>query len=266
MNKDTNDGCIICYESVSEANKAVIVGCAHEFCESCIRNWTLTSLSCPLCKQEFTTLHHSFKDGKFQEEVFSLPAPPPPTAVEDQLNCLDHNFFLGEVGRLLQSAERIHKTLWDESRTGRGLTSFQKKQLSVAENVCAELRNHKRRLHALLHFDPHVVLQDLYRLQDLLEESLYQTSPTPAPVRYSANDAWEGNVPDEEDDFADDFTYLSVSKVKVPSKGKGHSPRVKAGAGVGNNGGGGNNNNNNNNANNANNANQPKGGRAKNRR
>jgi len=248
MNKDTNNGCIVCYEILSYSNKAVIKGCAHDFCLDCIKNWTLTSLSCPLCKQEFTTLQHTFtEDGNFQEEIISLPAPPPPIAVEDQLNCLDHNFFLGEVGKLLQSAERIHKNLWEDSKTGRGLNVFEKKQLSVAEGVCVELRNHKRRLQALLHFEPHVVLQDLYRLQELLEGS-FQVSPASPPARYSANDAWEGNISDEEDDFVDDMAYLSISKTKVPKKGKGQSPN-KAKVVVNNN-----------------NSNQPRGGRSKNRK
>jgi hypothetical protein len=221
-------GCIVCYETITTTNKASIKGCSHEFCYICIKNWAQTSLSCPLCKQEFSVLQHSFKeDGACEEEVLSMPTAAP-IAVEEQLNCLDHSFFLAEVSRLLQAAEHAHKQLWLEGRVGRGVSIVEKQQLQALESVCVELRNHKRRLQALLQFDPHTVLQDLYRLQAMLENmwrgsygdisGQQQAAP---PVRYSADDAWEGDISDDDDELAEEMAYLAIAKSKQAHKAKG---------------------------------------------
>jgi len=217
-------GCVVCCETIIPTNKAVVKGCCHEFCVACIKSWTRTNLSCPLCKQEFTVLQHSFaEDGSCTEEQLVNPTVTP-VAVEEQLNCLDHSFFLPEVTRLLQAAERVHKQLWLEDLSGRGLSVVEKRHLCVVEAVCLELRNHKRRLQALLHFDPHIVLQDLYRLQSMLDTvwlSPYdQQASQPHPVRYSADDAWEGNVPDEDDELQEEMAYLAIAKSKQTHKGK----------------------------------------------
>lgn len=227
---NNNESCIICLESISHSNKAVIKGCSHEFCYECIRSWAHTNLSCPLCKQEFTTLHHTFQaDGTFAEEVISQPPPAQAVPVEDQLGCLDHTFFLTEVSRLLQTVERIQKKLWVES-VGRGLDLTGQRNLVVAEEVCVELRNHKRKLQALLHFEPHVVLQDLYRLQAVIDRCFFpEPEPLIPPVRYSAADAWDGDLPDEEEDLIDDMTDLSLSKNRSKSKNQNQVFKVQTG-------------------------------------
>ena len=53
---------------------------------------------------------------------------------------------------------------------------WEQQQLGTVENVVAELRNHKRKLQALLQFDPHATLQDLYRLQGMSFSSLADSS------------------------------------------------------------------------------------------
>lgn len=232
-NVTSDSGCIVCYETITTANKAIIKSCAHQFCLSCIKSWTQTSLSCPLCKQEFSVLQHSFKEnGDCTEEVLSNPTVAPVAGVEEQLNCLDHSFFLAEVSRLLQAAEYAYKQLWLEGRVGRGVSIVEKQQLQVVESVCVELRNHKRRLQALLQFDPHTVLQDLYRLQGMLENTWHNPygqdfSPPQGvpPARYSANDAWEGDISDDEDDMAEEMAYLAIAKSKQSHKGKGTQPK-----------------------------------------
>jgi len=229
-------GCIVCYETITTANKAIVKGCVHEFCLSCIKNWTQTSLSCPLCKQEFSVLQHSFQEnGECTEEVLSSPTVATVAGVEEQLNCLDHSFFLAEVTRLLQAAEYAHKQLWLEGRVGRGVSIVEKQKLQVVESVCVELRNHKRRLQALLQFDPHTVLQDLYRLQGMLENTYHSSygqysSPQQGapPVRYSADDAWEGDISDDDDDMAEEMAYLAIAKSKQSHKGKGAQSKPAA--------------------------------------
>jgi hypothetical protein len=45
--------CSICLEAVS--NEATIA-CTHKFCFDCIRSWSATTNSCPLCKTEFNAI------------------------------------------------------------------------------------------------------------------------------------------------------------------------------------------------------------------
>jgi len=223
MDSSTSPSCVVCYEIITTSTKAVIKSCSHEFCLDCIKNWSQTNLSCPLCKQEFSVLQHSFKeDGTCVEEVLVTTSSTTPAPVEDQLNCLDHSYFLAEVVRLLQSAERVHKQMWLDGRSGRGLSMIEQRHLQIVEAVCVELRNHKRRVQALLQIDPHSLLQDLYRLQTMLDEvwqnpydqQSHQSGAS--PVRYSADDAWDGNVDDDDEDLAEDLSYLSIGKNKQP--------------------------------------------------
>jgi len=215
--------CVICFEHIAQKNKAIIKNCSHEFCFVCIKSWIENAVTCPLCKQEFNVLQHSFtSDGTYQEEKIEPPKTtgdsggPVEENVEDQLQCLDHAFFIQEVQRLLQDAERVHHHLWVESLSQRGLLVWEKARLATAEEVIAELRNHKRKLQAFLQFDPHSTLQDLYRLQDLLSTTYGQpVIPTSqrsrSPVRYGADDA---DAVSDDDDFAEDLAYLSLSKNK----------------------------------------------------
>jgi len=226
MNPSADSCCIVCYEAMDDKTKAIIKGCAHAFCFVCITSWAQTNSSCPLCKQEFTVLQHTFvEDGSCTEETVGAPVATA-VSVEEQLNCLDHSFFIAEVNKLLQGAERVHKQLWLDGRSGRGLSVIEKEHLSVIENVCYELRNHKRKLQALLHFEPHQLLQDLYRLQGMMDDVWMHNNPygahspaqaaASAPTRYSADDAWEGDISDDDADFVDDFGYLAISKGKQP--------------------------------------------------
>lgn len=220
----TGPSCVICFEHITLDTKAVIKNCTHEFCLVCIRNWIATTATCPLCKQQLDVLQHSFtSDGTFQEEKVDPPninsGGGSSANVEEQLQCLDHAFFIAEVQRLLQSAETTHRQLWQESRTHRGLSAWEKQRLDTAEGVVAELRNHKRKLQALLQFDPHATLQDLYRLQDLLR-STYGAPVIPAytrsrsPVRYGADDADAVAELSDDDDFAEEMAYMNISKNK----------------------------------------------------
>jgi len=226
---EAGPSCVICFEHISIENKAVIKNCTHEFCFVCIKSWVATTPTCPLCKQPLDTLQHSFtSDGSYQEEKIE---PPNITkdgggqaSVEDQLQCLDHTYFIGEVQRLLQDAERVHRQLWQENQSHRGLAAWEQQRLETVTGVVAELRNHKRKLQALLQFDPHATLQDLYRLQDLLRSS--QGAPiiptytrSRSPVRYGADDADAVAELSDDEDFAEDMAYLNLGK-KNKSKSK----------------------------------------------
>jgi len=194
-----------------------------------------TADTCPLCKQIIDVLQHSFTSKEsFQEEKVEAPnlqhgdRGGGQSNVEDQLQCLDHAFFIGEVQRLLNDAERRHRTLWQEAQSHRGLAMFEQQQLGTVESVVAELRNHKRKLQALLQFDPHTTLQDLYRLQELLQGSWGMPAATytraRSPVRYSADDADAAAELSDEDDFTEDMAYMSMKG----GKGKTTQRQTKA--------------------------------------
>lgn len=245
--QEAGPSCVICFEHISLDTKAVIKNCAHEFCLACIKSWMATTATCPLCKQQFDVLQFSFtSDGSYQEETLDPPntggGGAAESSVEDQLQCLDHSFFIAEVQRLLQDAERMHRQLWQESQSHRGLAAWEQQRLDTVAGVVAELRTHKRKLQALLQFDPHSTLQDLYRLQDLLRNSR-GVPPVPSytrsrsPVRYGADDADAAAELSDDEDFAEDMAYMNLGKSKsksrpVPrqSKSKMRTPASKIGS------------------------------------
>jgi len=246
----TDDGtsCVICFEHIPLESKAVIKNCTHVFCFTCIKSWMETTITCPLCKQTIDVLQHSFtSEETFQEEKVEAPnlhrgdSGGGQSNVEDQLQCLDHAYFIGEVQRLLNDAERRHRQLWQEGQSHRGLAMWEQQQLGTVESVVAELRNHKRKLQSLLQFDPHATLQDLYRLQDLLQDS-WRGVPQVAyararsPVRYSADDADNADDLSEDEDFSEDLSYLSIGgkgskkATQRQSKSKVRTPASKIGS------------------------------------
>lgn len=241
--KEAGPSCVICFDHISLDKKAVIKSCTHEFCLVCIKSWTDTTATCPLCKQPIDVLQHSFtSDGSYQEEKIEPPKISSGASVEEQLQCLDHSFFITEVQRLLQDAERMHRQLWQESQSHRGLAAWEKQRLESLEGVVAELRNHKRKLQALLQFDPHSMLQDLYRLQDLLRSSYGAPAiPTYArsrsPVRYGADDADAVAEFSDDEEYEDNMADMNLGKnskslkrsVQRQSKSKVRTPPSKIG-------------------------------------
>jgi len=213
MDASQEEPCVICLEHIKD--KAIIKGCSHIFCVMCIRNWAHTNTTCPLCKHPFDVI---VLPSAEEEVIAPASRTVSPRRIEEELQCLDHSFFLGEVQRLLQDAERLHLKLHQESRSQR-LARWERDRFEALEVLVSELRTHKRRLQSLLQFDPHSALQDLYRIQDTLQDVWLSDGRYPpvsgsgredaAPVRYGADDA--DNISDDED-YADDMAYLSISK------------------------------------------------------
>jgi hypothetical protein len=48
------DACCICLSNVSDP--AVLDGCSHHFCATCIQAWSARENRCPLCKRRFTSI------------------------------------------------------------------------------------------------------------------------------------------------------------------------------------------------------------------
>lgn len=55
--KCESTSCAICISEVTDEEPATINGCDHEFCFDCIKQWSSTENSCPLCKARFTEIH-----------------------------------------------------------------------------------------------------------------------------------------------------------------------------------------------------------------
>lgn len=226
QNNPTNDAgtsCVICFDTISLDQKAVIKNCTHVFCFPCIKSWMQTTITCPLCKQTIDVLLHSFtSESNFMSETVTGPqgdtggGSQDASSMSSQLECLDHNYFIQEVQRLLHDAERRHRQLWQSQQSARGLVMWEQQQLELVQTITSELRNYKRKLNAFLQFDPHATLQDLYRLQDLLQTTwgapVHTFSRSQSPVRYSADDADAAADLSDDDDFADDMSDLRISK------------------------------------------------------
>lgn len=52
--------CLICLDEINNLSTTDV--CNHRFCFDCIRQWSLTSETCPFCKREFTQIFHDFKE------------------------------------------------------------------------------------------------------------------------------------------------------------------------------------------------------------
>jgi len=146
---------------------------------------------------------------------------------DPDLGCLDHTYFLAEVNRVLGSAEQQHRKLFLESRNSKLKSIGEQNRLEVMESVICQLRNQKRLLQSMLQYDPVEVLQHLYNIQDTMNsvwnmDVSQSTTTSTVARRYSANDAWDADLSDDED-VIEDMSNLSV-KGKHRQKGKGNGP------------------------------------------
>ncbi|XP_025201435.1 E3 ubiquitin-protein ligase Topors isoform X2 [Melanaphis sacchari] len=70
--------CSICLDDLT--NKCYSNSCWHLFCFECLKRWSNSEPTCPLCKKSFSFIHHSFDDLGDHEtyHVPSLPRAPSP--------------------------------------------------------------------------------------------------------------------------------------------------------------------------------------------
>eukprot|EP00878_Enallax_costatus_P008654 GHUV01009048.1.p1 GENE.GHUV01009048.1~~GHUV01009048.1.p1 ORF type:complete len:268 (+),score=62.65 GHUV01009048.1:277-1080(+) len=152
--------CRICMHEIN--NPTTVKGCSHAFCYECIHQWTSSRKTplCPICREAISTL--VLADGI--EEA----AKPGTTALPEELDlsCLDHRYFLGEVGRLISRANSVHNQLYrDAYGCGRKGGSRQSQQsLDSVHEALEALSSYRSSLQDETRFDPEVLLQELYRL------------------------------------------------------------------------------------------------------
>lgn len=191
------------------SSPAEVKGCGHKFCLACISHWAKvrTRVTCPLCNSEFATL--VLGDGKEQEVQCGQLVSEQPAA---DLMCLDHQYFLQEVNRLLQRANVIQSTLMRDA-CGRGARQQNASDnLEVLHHVMPVMEQYRRNMEEEVRFNPEAVLSDLYQLQDWLSSLLRDVKATlpelflsVETVSYTAmGGATGGCYHDDYDDYYDD--------------------------------------------------------------
>ncbi|XP_050062684.1 E3 ubiquitin-protein ligase Topors-like [Aphis gossypii] len=63
--------CSICLDGLT--NKCYTDSCLHLFCFECLKQWSFSEPSCPLCKQRFNTIFHSF-DDQGDHQIYNVPS------------------------------------------------------------------------------------------------------------------------------------------------------------------------------------------------
>jgi len=79
LEEEEDRECQVCYDRVED--RTYTNGCLHSFCYECIKEWSLNTNTCPLCRTSFTRLRHNFQqNGECNEVVVEqlvrYPEPP----------------------------------------------------------------------------------------------------------------------------------------------------------------------------------------------
>lgn len=215
--------CAICMNTIEPAKKAQIDNCKHEFCCECIEAWSKTKLSCPLCTLTFNKLLVNFSaDGKSYEEKNITIAPKGiSTSISDDLQCLDHTYFLQEINRLLTDTETMQRQLARQSQS-RLKNTWESTKSNVLQNLVSTLRIYRESFVNYCSFEPELMLRELYDLQDelsqlrkgpnaisLISKARSQSASANTTMRYSADDADDCF---DDDDFLEDINRMHIKK------------------------------------------------------
>jgi len=220
--------CVICMGVIDPNTRAELASCVHQFCFECILTWSKEKSICPLCKLPFKELHHQFNpDGSYSVRMIEQNYIPQPVYEGSQFDALDHNYFLAEVTRVLEQAENTQRQWFRERRQNPAL--FQKqvnvteqRSWEMLEEVINRLHLYKQILAEQQRIEAIPLLQELYELQDMLQEvyngrfdipttttvAAASTTKAAARRRYGADDDY-----DEYDDDYDD--HMSMRSMKV---------------------------------------------------
>jgi len=213
--------CVICLGSICDI--ARIKSCSHAFCLECIRLWLSKKQICPLCKCSVSSLLVLRIEESTGIEVevekvvgdllLDLPKDPATVvsgendAIINELDCLDHSFFMIESSRLLTMAKHCLHTLFPPSKRNEnkifskyGFHSnnpCEERNVRFLENMISNLEQKILFFQSDNHFNPHETLSELYRTQEHLNEiwsdpfgfrdTEEQITNTPL-VRYGADD------------------------------------------------------------------------------
>jgi hypothetical protein len=226
--------CLICLNSISEETVSRIKECKHLFCYECISKWAKTKLTCPLCTKKFEVIEFHFaSDGTCEEKKFEEPTKRPDD-VDVDLSCLDFNYFLDEVNRLLENGERLFamtKALARQNGKVHLHFSNDSKLTPTLHTVLCTLRNIQTDLLNEVRFDPLVLIQQLYDIENTLKELWNGRTPTSMPQhsqrtendRLGRFDADEFGEDDEDEDEEceerdEEELFMYPSNTNTPKK------------------------------------------------
>jgi len=233
----------------------ILKACGHQFCYECIKQWIQNKPACPLCSVPIETLHtYTLTDGSEDSPSATTDAESSQLsttnqsdntltniytykneAIEqninkewwqhtnDEFSGLDHNYFIGEVDRMLQSAIKLKNSITPSHR----LENWEKSQLETSQVVIVQLQCIKDMLLAYHRFEPSQLMQDLLQIETNLQHlflhpaemlrqyqqghhsQIHSLSSHSHSInkqslhshRYSANDDFEDDEYDEYDDY-----------------------------------------------------------------
>jgi len=212
------DPCPVCLCPIDHV--AVIPNCNHCFCYGCITKWAKSKLNCPLCKTPFEQIQHT-PNASQNTHTESLPPPVLPLVDSSlpDLECLTDTYFIGEISRLLVSAERGKREIFlNEGQKHLNDYGYQRlNQVIVRLNELKFMFETEINVDPALKFSPRLILGELYQVEAILQllwggrvnelAMLFSDSDQSSqPVRrYGADDYQQI----EDDECLDEQTYPS---------------------------------------------------------
>jgi len=225
-----DDPCPICLCTIDHV--AVISTCNHRFCYGCITKWAKSKLHCPMCKASFDQIQHT-PSTALPHITHTESLPPPVLPLVDSslpdLECLTDIYFLGEISRLLSSAEQGKREILRSGK--KHLDDYGYQRLN---RVLQRLNDLKFMFETELNVDPDLkyspclVLTELYQIEavlqllrsgrlDELAISFPESDQSSQPVRrYGADDYQQF-----EEDELDDQPYPYPTTNRGPSTSNG---------------------------------------------
>ena len=185
--------CSICLEEVRDTYTEV-PGCGHRFHPGCLSTWCLQKPACPLCTVHISQVQVHQPQTTFTKIVHAAV----PESPEANLDCLDHNFFGEELGKLRRIASGVK------------LARLRKRGVQTDPSAAEALLAIQSRIESLLsanrsmqHFSPQALMQEIADLNKSLQDLKSGTASVPVPLKavYGSEDF--ADIPDDSDEDLD---------------------------------------------------------------
>ncbi|KAL0482726.1 RING finger protein [Acrasis kona] len=194
------DLCVICHTDLTLEHVQLthVKSCNHVFCYPCIKTWSTEYVpKCPLCKVPVTALcREGFEDEIIENNKNEQPKSPR----GGPLDCLDHAYFLREIGILLSEAKRV---LCGLERTNSSFNSNYKynsrskaahqQRFSALKEAELTLTYMRGEMQSLGEIDPFFTLSQLYKIQEIIVHN----SENREEERYDEDDYYNDDYDDD---------------------------------------------------------------------
>jgi len=212
--------CPICLEKIKHITG--LSTCSHKFCIECISSWSKKRRNCPLCNVEFNCFRIVQVDGTFEEKAVPTPSFIEEADIVNDLECLDHTYFLEETRRLLRATEHAQPRFRPSVMNSK---SWESRNWDTLQQAIVRLKEFVNLFMSDEHFEPYAILQELYDIEERVNAvmtdplGMRQASMTETVVRYGADD-FEDLLSDSDDDFRDDWKDSQSSKKQRKPNGR----------------------------------------------